>query len=156
MMRASRFVAVALGSALAASTLLLSPGVSSAGPRAHAQRAEKAEQRFQEYLGLNNEQMTVVREIRARHADQRRETGMALHKAHAELRDLALRSGDQAAVKAKSAEVASLTSRALDLRVAELQELAPHLTPEQRDKLAKMSPLGGHHHRGGKSPSGQS
>ena len=149
MKRAPRFVAVALGSALALSTLVLSPGVAPAGPRAHASK------HFQQYLGLTDEQMTTIRDIRARHADQRRDTGVALQKAQGELRALALNQGDPAAVKAKSAEISSLMAQAIELRAAELTEIAPHLTPEQRDKLAKMSarPM---HHRGGKAPSGQS
>ena len=148
MKRVPRFVAVALGSALAASTLLLSPDVAPAGPRAHAGK------RFQEHLGLSDQQMTVIRDIRARHADQRRETGAALERAQTELRDLALRSGDPAAIKAKGAEIAALMTQAIELRAAELQEIAPHLTREQLDKFANMS-MRGKHHRG-RAPSGQS
>ena len=35
-----------------------------------------------------------------------------------------------------------------ELQATTLQEIAPILTPEQRDAMAKMSPGGHHRHRG--------
>jgi Spy/CpxP family protein refolding chaperone len=142
MTRTPRLLAATLGSVLAVSAIALSPIAAPAGPRAHAGGAH---QRFQQHLGLTDQQMTAIRDVRARHADQRRETGMAIERTQAELRDLALKSGDPTAVKAKSAEVAALMAKAVEQRAAELQEISPLLTPEQRDKFAKMGGQGFHH-----------
>jgi Spy/CpxP family protein refolding chaperone len=101
-------------------------------------------------LELNDQQMTAIRDVAVRRGDQRRETGKALHRAQAELRDLAINSGDPAAVKAKSAEVAGLMAQAVEQRTAELQEISPLLTPEQRTKLSKMG--GDMFHHRGKAP----
>jgi Spy/CpxP family protein refolding chaperone len=145
MTRAPRILAVTVASALAVSAIALPAGAAPDGPRG---RGPASLERYQQHLGLTDQQMTAIRDVRGRHADQRRETAKALDRAQAELRDLALTSGDAAAVKAKSAEVAGLMTRAVEQRTAELQEIAPILTPEQRGKLAKMGGEGFHHRRG--------
>lgn len=107
-----------------------------AGPSAHV--------RFQERLGLSDQQMTAIKEVHARHADERKQLWQSLHQARTDLKLAALNGGD---VKAKSAAVAALLAQMTELRANTLAEIAPILTPEQRDALAKMGEHG-HWHRG--------
>lgn len=100
-------------------------------------------QRLQHRLGLTDEQMAAMKEINARHAGERRQLAQALRQARQELRQAALNGGD---VKAKSAVVASLVAQMAELHATTLQEIAPLLTPEQREAMAKMGDRG---HRGG-------
>src|SRR5262245_18019843 len=98
--------------------------------------------RFQEKLGLTDDQMSAIRAVHARHADQQKQLWQSLHQAQTELRQLALNGGD---VKDKTAEVTALLGQMTELRAATLQEIAPLLKPEQRDAMAKMSPYGRWH-----------
>ena len=101
-------------------------------------------QRFQERLGLTDEQMAAIKEINARHAAERKQLGQSLREARNELKLAALNGGD---VKGKAAAVTALVGQMTELRATTLQEIAPILTPEQRDAMAKMSPRE-HRHRG--------
>jgi Spy/CpxP family protein refolding chaperone len=93
---------------------------------------------LQRRLGLSDEQMSALRQIRERDTEGRRELGRQLAEAQTALRQLALNGGEQAAIDAKAAEVQGLLARAVQMRVKQLQEMAPILTPEQREKLAQM------------------
>jgi len=109
--------------------------------------------RFQQRLGLTDEQMTAIREVHARHAESQKQLGQSLRQAQSDLRQLALNGGDPAAIHSKKTEVAQLQSQALETRVQSLQEIAPILSPDQRAKLAQMGPRGfgrhgGYHHQG--------
>ena len=109
--------------------------------------------RFQQQLGLSDDQMQAIREVRARHAASGKQVWQSLRQAQSELRQLALNGGDQAAIQAKTAEVSQLLSQSVAMRVASLQEISPILTPEQRAKFAQMGPrMFGH--RGGRAPQG--
>jgi Spy/CpxP family protein refolding chaperone len=141
----TRFIAVTVTSALALSTAgYVAADTGTAAPGARAS--------FQQRLGLTDDQMAAIREIHARHADQRKQIWQSLRRAQSEARQLALNSGDPAAVKAKTAEVAALLAQSVELRTTILQEMSPILTPEQRQQLATMSPRGHGHHRGPRAP----
>jgi Spy/CpxP family protein refolding chaperone len=114
----------------------------------------KWSQKFQDHLGLTDDQMTRIREVHERDRDQHRQVGQALHKAQAELRQLALSGADPAAVQRKEAEVHQLMSQMVSMRTKHLQEIGPILTPEQREKMAQMwDGHGRHPGRRGSKPS---
>ena len=109
------------------------------------QGAGHGAQRFQQRLGLTDDQMAAIKEIHARHADEQKQLMQSLRQAQQDLKQAALNGGD---VKAKSAVVASIVGQMTELRATTLQEIAPLLTPEQRDAMTKMT-YRGHWHRGG-------
>ena len=63
---------------------------------------------LQEQLGLTEDQVQAIREIRRRHRDSMRETVRALREARRLLRDMALGEQDEATFDAKAAEVREL------------------------------------------------
>ena len=92
-------------------------------------------------LGLTEDQIKSIREIRARHSQSTRETVRALRDARRALREMALENTDDATFSAKSAEVRELSGQVLEARARTLQEVARILTPEQREKLRELRPL---------------
>jgi len=113
-------------------------------PRYH----QKGQQKFQEKLGLTDDQMTRIREVWQRQRAAARPVFQALRVANKQLRELALNGANDDAIRAKLAEIEGLQGQALQLRVNTLREISPLLTDEQRQKLAQLSPMGGHrHHR---------
>jgi Spy/CpxP family protein refolding chaperone len=100
---------------------------------------------LREELGLTDEQVKSIREIRARHWQSMRETVRALRDARRALREMVLADADETAFTAKAAEVKELTGQVLEARARTLQEVARALTPEQREKLRELRPL--HMHR---------
>ncbi len=100
--------------------------------------------RFQQALRLTDEQVAQIREVHTRHAAEFRQLGQSLRQARTDLKQAALNGGD---VKGTTAAVAALLAQMTELRATTLQEIAPILSPEQRDAMAKMSPRG-HWHRG--------
>jgi len=105
-------------------------------------------QKFQEKLGLTDDQMTRIREVWQRQRESARPVFQALRQANRQLRELALNGAKDDAIQAKVAEIEGLQGQALQLRVNTLREISPLLTDEQRQKLAQLSPMGGHrHHR---------
>ena len=117
------------------------------------ERHMKWSQKFQERLGLTDDQMTQIRTIHERDRDQHKQVGRALHQAQAELRQLALSGADAATVERKEAEVQQLLGQMVSMRTKHLQEIGPILTPEQREKMAQGM-WGGHgrHHGGRRAP----
>jgi Spy/CpxP family protein refolding chaperone len=107
----------------------------------------RMERRFQERLGLSDDQMKAIREVHQRQAPTSRQVWQQLRQAQQELRRLALAGGDESAVAAKAGEVKNLLAQMVDLRVNARREIAQILTPEQRQKLASLH-FGGHrrHH----------
>ena len=112
------------------------------------------QQRFQEKLGLTDDQMTKIREVWQRQRDAARPVFQALRLAHQQLRELALNSAKDDAIQAKLAEIEGLQGQALQLRVNTLREISPLLNDEQRQKLAQMSPMGWHRHHRRPAPQG--
>lgn len=104
--------------------------------------------RLQERLGLTDDQARTVREVFERQAEARKQLWQTLRQAQTELRQLALNGGDEATIKGKIAEIQGLLGQSLELRVQTLREIAPILTPEQREKLATMGHGGRKHMRG--------
>lgn len=122
------------------------------GKPGHHQRFQ---QRFQEKLGLTDDQMTKIREVWKNQRDTARPVYQALRLANQQLRELALNGDPGNAIPAKLAEIEGLQGQALQLRVNALKEIGPLLTDEQRQKLAQMSPMGWHrHHRRPAPPQG--
>jgi Spy/CpxP family protein refolding chaperone len=99
--------------------------------------------RMQQQLGLTDEQVTAIRTVQERYRDVRAQVFASLQQAQMQLRRLAVIGDDEAALEAKAAEIQSLIARSLQLRVRTLREVAPLLTPEQREKFARMG-LSGH------------
>jgi len=92
-------------------------------------------------IGLTEEQVKSIREIRTRHWQSIRETVRALRHARRDLRDMVLANTDEAAFSAKATEVRELSGQVLEARARTLQEVARVLTPEQRAKLRELRPL---------------
>lgn len=105
-------------------------------------RAAPIERRaLQEQLGLSEDQVKAIREIRARHWEAMQDTVRALRDARRALREMALGETDEAMFEAKAGEVRELAGQVLDARVRTLHEVARVLTPEQRAKLRELRPL---------------
>ena len=147
--RSHWLTALILGSTLVVTTAASAADTPSPGPQPWRSGMMA---RFQQQLGLTDDQMQAIRDVHARHSDSRKQLRQSLHQAQSELRQLALNGGDQTALQAKSAEVAQLLSRGVSMRVQSLQEISPILTAEQRDKLAQMSPRAFWHRRGPQQP----
>jgi Spy/CpxP family protein refolding chaperone len=96
---------------------------------------------LQAQLGLTDEQVQAIREIRTRSWESMRETVSALREARRSLREMALTEVDEAGFAAKAAEARELAGQVLEARVRTLQEVARVLTPEQRAKLRELRPL---------------
>ena len=96
---------------------------------------------LREQLGLTDDQVKSIKEIRARHWQSMRETVRALRDARRALREMALADADDATFTAKAAEVRELSGQVLEARARTLQEVARILTPEQREKLRELRPL---------------
>lgn len=129
------------GAAVAADAPM-TPGAPSAG---HTNR-------FQQALGLTDDQMTAIRQLHAQQAPKQKQIRQSLRQGQTDLRQLVLNGGDPTAIQAKQAEVAQLLNAQVAMRVETLQAMAPILTPEQRAKLAQMGQKGpggrgGHWHR---------
>jgi Spy/CpxP family protein refolding chaperone len=96
---------------------------------------------LREQLGLTDDQVKSIKEIRARHWQSMRETVRALRDARRALREMALADTDDATFTAKAGEVRELSGQVLEARARTLQEVARILTPEQREKLRELRPL---------------
>ncbi len=117
--------------------------------QAHGGSRHRMERRFQQRLGLSDDQMKAIREVRQRQAPKALELSHQLRRAQQELRQLALTGDDEAGLAAKAGEVKTLEAQLVDLRVATRREIGQILTPEQRQKLASLK-FGWHrrhHHR---------
>ena len=122
---ASWALAVVLGS-----TVLLT----SAGPAS----ARGWLERLQTKLELTDDQMKAIQEIYDRDAETQRQLFRTLRQAQVDLVRLALNNADAAVVQQKGAEVTGLLGQSLQLRMRRLQEIAPLLTPEQRDRFTQL------------------
>ncbi|MGH7356230.1 MAG: Spy/CpxP family protein refolding chaperone [Candidatus Rokuibacteriota bacterium] len=111
-------------------------------------------QRFQDTLGLTDDQMTRIREVWQRQREAARPVFQGLRLANRQLRELALNGADDNAIRAKLAEIEGLQGQALQLRVNTLREIAPLLTGEQRQKLSQLPPMGRHRHHHRSAPQG--
>jgi periplasmic protein CpxP/Spy len=150
-----RFRSVWLAAALIVSTMLVTAPLTHAQPA--APRGDRMFSRLQRTLGLTDDQVTQIRAIYGQHRDAQRNLWQSLRQAQTDLRQLALGGGDANAIAAKKTEVAQLLAQGLDQRVQTLQQIAPVLTPEQRDKLAQMGPAAmWRGHRGPRPPRAQS
>jgi Spy/CpxP family protein refolding chaperone len=96
---------------------------------------------LREQLGLTDDQVNSIREIRARHWQAMRETVRALRDARRALREMVLADADEATFAAKATEVKELSGQVMEARARTLQEVARVLTPEQREKLRQLRPM---------------
>lgn len=96
---------------------------------------------IREQLGLTEDQVKSMKEIRARHWQSMRETVRALREARRALRDMAWADADDATFTAKATEVRELSGQVLEARARTMQEIARVLTPEQREKLRELRPM---------------
>ena len=134
-----------LGLGLAATLATTTAAAWADAPQTGTPTSPSGHHRFQERLGLTDQQMAAIKEVNARHSGERKQLGQSLREARHELRLAALNGGD---VKSKAAVVTALVGQMTELQATTLQEIAPILTPEQREAMAKMSPGGYHRHRG--------
>ena len=140
-----RALMLALAATLVAATL-----AQAAEPAGGDARHGRREGRLQQQLGLTDQQAQAIREIHARQSQALKAHSQTLRQAQAELRRLVLSEADQATVQAKLEEVKRLLGETVQMRVNTLKEVAPILTPEQREKYAAMAEQGRrsrHHHR---------
>ena len=131
--------------ALALTGALLVPVAVSAADEAPAAKQRMGQQRFQERLGLSDDQVQALRQLRQSRGDTMRQHYQTLRQAQIDMRRLAILGTDEAALRAKAAEVQKLTAEGLELRLMQLRDLSQVLTPEQREKFATMS-MGGRRH----------
>ena len=96
---------------------------------------------IREQLGLTDDQVKSMKEIRARHWQSMRETVRALREARRALRDMAWADADDATFTAKATEVRELSGQVLEARARTMHEIARVLTPEQREKLRELRPM---------------
>ena len=134
-----------LGLGLAAALATTTAAAWAAAPQTGSPPGPPGHHRFQERLGLTDQQMASIKEVNARHRGEREQLGQSLREARNELKLAALNGGD---VKGKAAVVTALVGQMTELHATTLQEIAPILTPEQRDAMAKTSPRDHHRHRG--------
>jgi Spy/CpxP family protein refolding chaperone len=146
-----RHLVVTVAGALALCLGLLATAGPAAADSAHRGRWSA---HLQRRLNLTDDQMTTIRQAFQRHAEERRQLGQALRIAQTDLRQLALTGGPEDAVRAKTAEVQQLLGQSVALRVKVLQEIAPSLTQEQREKMSQMGFPGGHRHHKRRAPAG--
>ena len=125
---AIRVVGLALGVGLLAATAVHAAEPTAARPYG----------RLQSYLQLTDDQVKAIQEVHQRQADARRQLWQAIRQTRFDVRQLALNSGDPATMAAKVAELERLLAQGIQLRVQALQEMAPVLTAEQREKLARL------------------
>jgi Spy/CpxP family protein refolding chaperone len=140
-----------LGLGLAATLATTTAAAWADAPQAGPRTGPSGHHRFQERLGLTEQQMAAIKEVNARHSGERKQLGQSLRDARNELKLAALNGGD---VKGKAAVVTALVGQMTELQATTLQEIAPILTPEQREAMAKMSPRGHHRHRGARPAQG--
>ena len=96
---------------------------------------------IREQLGLTEDQLKSIKEIRARHWQGMRETVLALREARRALREMTWNDTDDATFTAKATEVRELSGQVLEARARTMQEIARVLTPEQREKLRELRPM---------------
>jgi Spy/CpxP family protein refolding chaperone len=138
-----------LGGALVATTAAAqAPPTTAPAPKADKQHMMG---RLQQRLGLTPEQVQAFQAAHQRQHETMKQLFPALRQARIDLRQLALNGGADDAIQAKAQEVQRLTNDMLQARVKALQEVAPILTPEQREKLAQIEYQGGRH-RGPRGP----
>ena len=136
--------------ALVASSVLTAATVTHAQqpPAPHGARMFSG---LQKNLGLTDDQVNQIRTIFQQQRDARRQLWQSMRQAQTDLRQLGLNGGDAGAIAAKKAQVAQLMGQGLDLLIQTLQQIAPILTQEQRDKLAQLGPgamwRGHRHHK---------
>jgi Spy/CpxP family protein refolding chaperone len=137
-----------------AAALALGLAMPAALPYTHAEatQAEAGPRHggFKAMLGLSDEQAKAIRDIHARQGEARKQIGQSLRQAHKDMQQLALNGGTDDAIQAKRAEIEKLTGQMTELRVKALQEMAPLLTAEQKEKLSQAGPgwgRRGHFHR---------
>ena len=141
-MKPSR-TALMLGSALLVGTLATGSVAFAQDTQARPAHDRQAWQQkmlghLKQKLGLTDDQVTQIRQVQDRHRDARRQVYTTLRQANAQLRELALTGTDDAAVQQKTAEVQSLVGQSITLRTQTLREIAPILTPEQRQAWVQM------------------
>ena len=134
-----------LGLSLAAALATTTAAAWADAPQAATPTVPSGHHRFQERLGLTDQQMAAIKEINARHSGERKQLAQSLREARNELKLAALNGGD---IKGKAAVVTALVGQMTELQATKLQEIAPILTPEQRDAMAKTSPRGHYRNRG--------
>jgi Spy/CpxP family protein refolding chaperone len=145
-----RFVKL-LGLSLAAALATTTAAAWADAPQTGTPTSPSGHHRFQERLGLTDQQVAAIKEVNARRSGERKQLGQSLRAARNELKLAALNGGD---VKGKAAVVTALVGQMTELHATTLQEIAPILTPEQRDAMAKMNPRGHYRHHGSRPAQG--
>jgi Spy/CpxP family protein refolding chaperone len=109
------------------------------GTAGHAAAAgEGWSERLQAQLQLSDDQVKAIQGIFLRDALTQRQLFHTLRQSQATLRQLALNGADEATLQQKMAEIEGLMAQTLQLRVKRLQEISPMLTPEQRERFARL------------------
>jgi Spy/CpxP family protein refolding chaperone len=103
---------------------------------AHPGRASMS--RLQSELGLTDDQVQAIRQLRAGQRDVRVNLYRSLADARRSLRDLILTGADDATVQGQMATVQQLSAQAVQLRVDTLRGISQILTPDQRDKMRQL------------------
>ncbi len=105
------------------------------------------ESRLQQQLGLSDQQLQAIREVHQRDAEARRQHSQQLRQAQTELHRLILTGADDRTIQTKQAHVEQLAAQNIEMRANIWRQLAPILTPDQREKLAQLMERAGQGHR---------
>src|SRR5258705_8843811 len=108
-----------LGLGLAAMLATATAAAWADAPQTGTPTGPSGHHRFQERLGLTDEQMAAIKEVNARHSEERKQLGQSLRGARNELNLAALNGGD---VKGKAAVVTVLVGQMTELHATTLQE----------------------------------
>jgi Spy/CpxP family protein refolding chaperone len=137
-------------------TLVAATALYAADPQAGAGKSTRWEGHLQRKLGLTDDQLQALRQLRAsRDVEAERQQHRALRAAQGELRRLALNGADDGTLAAKQAEIQALLTQQMQQRVDALKQIGPVLTDDQREAFAKMmerGPRGHRGHRGHRTP----
>lgn len=145
---------------LLAATLMLAGTLAGAAPvlaadpqgatPAHETRHRTWGSRFQQRLGLTDDQMQQLRQSWETNAPVLRQHFQKLRQVREELRRLILDNADQNQIETKQMQLQQLYAQGVELQVQRLQNLAVILTPEQKVKLQEVMAERAHRfrHRG--------
>jgi Spy/CpxP family protein refolding chaperone len=118
-----------------AAALLVTTAAYAAGGAMDEGRGHRFQSRMQQSLGLTDDQVQALRQLRENAAPAFKQHWQSVSQAQRELRRLVVTGADEGAIQAKQAEVENYMKQGLQMRVDMLKAAAPILTAEQREKF---------------------
>jgi Spy/CpxP family protein refolding chaperone len=94
--------------------------------------------RLQAELGLTDDQVQAIRQVREGQRDARKQLRQSLREAHRTLRQMVIDGVDDATVQQQTAALQQLLGQAVQMRTNSLRAVSQVLTPEQRQKFREL------------------